>query len=45
MSPVALGSFAAGEKHRFEFRATVDGSAGNAYQGGDTSVRFDFDAA
>ena len=45
MSPVALGRFAAGEQHRFEFRATLDGSAGDAYQGGDTSVRFDFDAA
>jgi hypothetical protein len=45
MSPVALGRFAAGEKHRLEFRAALDGSTGDAYQGGDTSVRFDFDAA
>jgi hypothetical protein len=45
MAPVALGRFAAGEKHRLQFQAALDGSAGNAYQGGDTSVRFDFDAA
>jgi hypothetical protein len=44
MTPVALGSYAAGEKHRLQFRAALDGSAGDAYQGGDTSVRFDFDA-
>lgn len=44
MAPVALGRFAPGEKHRFQFRAALDGSAGNAYQGGGTSVGFDFDA-
>ena len=44
MSPVALGHFAAGEQHRVRFSAALDGSAGNAFQGGDTSVRFDFDA-
>lgn len=45
MSQVALGRLAAGEQHRFQFRAALDGSVGDAYQGGDTSVRFDFTAA
>ena len=45
MGTVALGHFAPGAQHRFQFRATLDGSAGDAYQGGATTVRFDFDAA
>lgn len=41
----ALGNFAAGEKHRYRFSVALDGSAGNAYQGGSSSVEFDFNAA
>jgi hypothetical protein len=41
----ALGTYAAGEKHRYEFSVQLDGSAGNAYQGGTSSVEFDFNAA
>lgn len=40
----ALGSFAAGEKHKYEFKATFKSSAGNAYQGGSTSATFQRDA-
>lgn len=43
--PHALGTFAAGEKHRYLFTVALDGSAGNAYQGGSSTVEFDFDAA
>jgi len=41
----ALGTFAAGEKHRYRFTVGLDGSAGNAYQGDSSSVQFDFNAA
>jgi hypothetical protein len=41
----ALGTFAAGAKHRYRFTVALDGSAGNAYQGDTTSVQFDFNAA
>lgn len=41
----ALGSYAAGEKHRYRFSVALDGSAGNAYQGDSSSVQFDFNAA
>jgi hypothetical protein len=40
----ALGTFDAGEKHRYEFRVALDGSAGDAYQGDSSSVQFDFNA-
>ena len=40
----ALGSYDAGEKHRYEFTVQLDGSAGDAYQGDTSSVGFDFDA-
>jgi spore coat-associated protein N len=40
-----LGSFAGSEKHRYEFRVALDGSAGNVYQGDNSSVEFDFNAA
>jgi hypothetical protein len=39
-----LGNYAADEKHRYEFRIALDGSAGNAYQGDSSSVQFDFNA-
>lgn len=45
MGSVALGTFAADEKHRYEFAVTFDASAGNAYQGDSTSVQFDWNAS
>jgi hypothetical protein len=41
----ALGTFAAGAKHRYRFTVALDGSAGDAYQGDSASVQFDFNAA
>jgi len=41
----ALGTFAAGEKHRYQFSVALDSSAGNAYQGGTSTVEFDWNAA
>jgi spore coat-associated protein N len=41
----ALGTYAADEKHRYEFTVQLDGSAGNAYQGDTSSVEFDWNAA
>jgi spore coat-associated protein N len=40
-----LGTYAAAEKHRYEFTVTLDTSAGDAYQGDSSSVEFDFNAA
>jgi hypothetical protein len=40
-----LGTFAAGEKHRYRFTVQLDGSAGNQYQGDSSEVQFDFNAA
>ena len=40
-----LGTFAGGAKHRYEFSASVDTSAGNPYQGDDTEVEFTWAAA
>jgi hypothetical protein len=45
MGSVALGMFAASEKHRYEFAVTFDSLAGNAYQGDNSSVQFDWDAS
>lgn len=39
-----LGSFAAGERHRFQFAAQLDASAGNEYQGDSASARYLWDA-
>jgi hypothetical protein len=41
----ALGTYAAGEKHRYQFTVQLDGTADNAYQGASSSVEFDFNAA
>jgi spore coat-associated protein N len=41
----ALGTYAAGEKHRYQFTVGLDGSAGDDYQGDTSSVEFDFNAA
>lgn len=43
-SSVALGSYAASEKHRYQFSTTFNSSAGNAYQGDDSSATFTWDA-
>ncbi len=45
MGATALGSYAGGEKHRYEFRVSVDSSAGNAYQGDSSQVEFTWTAA
>jgi spore coat-associated protein N len=45
MGSTALGTFAASEKHRYEFAVTFDSGAGNAYQGDNSSVQFDWDAS
>ena len=45
MGEIDLGTYAPGDKHTNRFSVALDGSAGNAYQGGSSSVRFDFDAA
>jgi hypothetical protein len=45
MGTVALGTFAANEKHRYEFTVTFNSSANNNYQGDTSSVQFDWNAA
>ena len=40
----ALGTYAANEKQRYEFTATFNSSAGNQYQGDNTSATFQWDA-
>lgn len=44
-SAIPLGSFAAGEKHRYKFLSTFDLSAGNVYQGASSSATFRWDAS
>ena len=41
----SLGTYAANDKHRYQFTVQLDNSAGNAYQGGTSSVEFDWAAA
>jgi spore coat-associated protein N len=41
----ALGTYAAGEKHRYQFTVQLDASADNAYQGDSSTTEFDFNAA
>jgi len=41
----ALGSFASNDKHRYQFRVTLDTSAGNAYQGDSSTAAFTWNAA
>jgi spore coat-associated protein N len=43
-SAVALGSFAPGERHRFQFAAGLDGSTGNEYVSDSAAARFVWDA-
>jgi hypothetical protein len=40
-----LGTYAAGEKHRYQFTVQLDGTADDDYQGDSSSVEFDFNAA
>jgi spore coat-associated protein N len=40
-----LGSFAGNDKHRYRFRVSLDGSAGNPYQGDTSTVAFTWNAA
>lgn len=44
-SSLPLGSFAANEKHTYQFAVKLNGSADNAYQGDSSTVRFDWTAA
>jgi hypothetical protein len=41
----ALGTYAANEKHRYQFTVQLDSTAGNVYQGDTSSVEFDWNAA
>jgi spore coat-associated protein N len=41
----ALGTYAASEKHRYQFTVALDSTAGNVYQGDTSSVEFDWNAA
>jgi hypothetical protein len=43
-SPIALGTYAPGEKHRYDFEASLAASAGDEYQGDGASARYVFDA-
>jgi hypothetical protein len=43
-SPIALGTFAAGEKHRYQFSVALDPGADNSYQGGTSTVDFNWTA-
>jgi spore coat-associated protein N len=43
-SSVALGTYAANEQHRYQFSATFNSSAGNAYQGDNSSATFTWNA-
>ena len=43
-SPVALGTFAAGERHTYKFSVALDASAGDAYQGDTSTVQFNWSA-
>jgi spore coat-associated protein N len=45
MGTTSLGNFDAGDKRRYRFTVQLDGSAGDAYQGGDSEVEFDFNAS
>ena len=43
-TPAALGTFAANEKHRYQFVATLNSSADDTYQSGTTSVNYTWNA-
>jgi hypothetical protein len=43
-SPIELGDYDAGEKHRYRFEASLDQSAGTEFSGDSSSARYVFDA-
>jgi spore coat-associated protein N len=43
-SPIALGTYQPGEKHRYQFGGSLASTAGNEYQGDSASARYVFDA-
>jgi spore coat-associated protein N len=43
-SPITLGTFAGTEKHRYQFSVALDSSADNGYQGGTSTVDFNWTA-
>jgi spore coat-associated protein N len=45
MGTSGLGSYNAGDKHRYRFTVALDSSAGDAYQGDGATAAFDFNAA
>jgi Camelysin metallo-endopeptidase len=45
LSSVSLGTFLGGEKHRYQVSVSLDGTAGNAYQGDSSTTELDFNAA
>jgi hypothetical protein len=45
MANHSLGNFAGDEKHRYQFRVTLDASAGNVYQGDSSTATFVWSAA
>lgn len=44
-SPVALGTFAPSDKHRYQFKVSFDSSAGNDYQGASSTTQFTWNAS
>lgn len=40
----SLGTYSAGDKHRYQFSVSLDASADNNYQGGTSTVEFDWAA-
>ena len=43
-SASSLGTFAANEKHRYQFSVALDSSADDNYQGGQSTVDFTWNA-
>jgi spore coat-associated protein N len=43
-SPITLGTFDGGDKHRYKFTVSLDPSADNSYQGGTSTVDFNWTA-
>src|SRR3954453_400489 len=44
-SPIGLGTYASGDKHRYQFEGSLASTAGNEYEGDSASARYVFDAA
>ena len=42
--PISLGTFAGGDKHRYKFTVALNAGADNAYQGGTSTVDFNWTA-